>query len=114
MIEGVMVKWISYFGAPQSTLADGGREFQNEEFIEFTEKWGIEMLGSASESPWSNDKCVRMVGLLKEGMRKLKEDGVKDKKMCLAWMVSAQNGMMNSGFSPNQKCSEEMWEVSTI
>ena len=62
------------------------------------------MLGTASESPWSNGKCERMVGLLKEGMRKLKEDGVKDKKMCLAWMVSARNGMiMNSGFSPNQK-----------
>ena len=91
------------FGASQSILADGGREFQNE-FIEFTEKWGIEMLGTASESPWSNGKCERMVGLLKEGMRKLKEDGIKDKRMCLALMVSARNGMiMNSGFSPNQK-----------
>src|SRR5215469_3649472 len=39
MIDGVMVKWINYFGASRSILADGEREFQNEEFIEFTQKW---------------------------------------------------------------------------
>jgi len=40
-------------------------------------------------------------------MRKLKDDGVKNKKMCLPWMVSACKEMiMNGGFSPNQKVLE--------
>src|SRR6201990_198253 len=104
IMECIMEKWISYFGAPQKIITDGGREFQNEEIIEFTEKWGIEMLCTASESPWSNGKSEKTVGILKEGMRKLKEDGVKGRDWKLMWMVSAKNDrIMNGGYSPNQK-----------
>ena len=67
------------------------------------------MLSTASESSWSNGKCERMVGLLKEGMSKLKDDRVNNKKMCLAWTISTHNGMiMNHGFSLNQRYLGEM------
>src|ERR1044072_146527 len=62
------------------------------------------MLCTASESPWSNGKSKKTVGILKEGMRKLKEDGVKGRDWILMWMVSAKNDrIMNGGYSPNQK-----------
>ena len=64
------MKWISYFGAPKKLLPNGGREFQNEEITEFTETFGIEFKCTAGESPWGNGKCERVVGLLKEIMRK--------------------------------------------
>ena len=67
-----MEKWISYFGPTVKILTDRGREFQNEVMVEFTEKWVIKLKCTASESPWSNGKCERMVGILKEGLRKIK------------------------------------------
>ena len=36
---------------------------------EFTEKWGTELKCTASESPWNNRKCKKVMGLLKEIMR---------------------------------------------
>ena len=59
---------------------DGGWEFQNEKMTGFMEKWGIQLKFTASESPWGNGKCGKVVGLLKEMMRKLKEEGVKRKE----------------------------------
>src|SRR5215469_2167566 len=104
MIEKVMEKWVSYFGPPGKILSDGGREFQNEEFAEFAEKQGIELMVTASESPWSNGKCEKVVGLLKEGMRKMREDGIGRRELILPWIVSARNGLeMKGGFTPNQK-----------
>ena len=63
---------------------DGGREFQNEEIAEFTEKFGIELRCTASESPWWNGKCEKVVGLRKGTMRKFKEEGVRRKEYALA------------------------------
>src|SRR5215469_3866198 len=103
MIEKVMEKWVSYFGPPEKILSDGGREFQNEEFAEFAEKQGIELMVTASESPWSNGKCEKVVGLLKEGIRKMRE-GLGRRELILPWIVSARNGLeMKGGFTPNQK-----------
>ena len=104
IIEGILEKWISYFGAPSKILSDGGREFQNDDFLEFSEKFGIELLSTASESPWGNGKCEKAVGILKEGLEKLKEENIRNKEYALTWIVSAKNEIItNSGFSANQK-----------
>ena len=80
MIVTLMNKWLAIFGPPSKLIADNGKEFQNEEFLEFTDMFGIEMLTTAAESPWSNGKCERMVGLLKNCMRKMKEEGITDRR----------------------------------
>ena len=77
IMECLMTRWISYFGAPKKILSDGRREFQNEEMVKFSEKWGIELKYAASESSWGNGKCEKVVDLLKKTLRKLKEDGLK-------------------------------------
>lgn len=104
MFESVLDRWVSIFGPPKRILTDGGREFQNEEFVEFTECYGIELICTSSESPWSNGKCEKMVGLLKEGLKKLKEDGLNEREWALLWIINAKNDtIMEGGFSPNQK-----------
>ena len=39
---------------------------QNEEIAEFAEKWGIELRCTTNESPWGDEKCEKVVGLLKK------------------------------------------------
>ena len=59
---------------------------------------------TAAESPFSKGRCERTVGLIKNGLRKLKEDGVKWKKeIILYWIVMARNTLqMVGGYSPYQ------------
>ena len=58
-------------------------------------------LATAAESPWSNGQCERMVGLLKDSVRKMKEG--LNRKVCLCWSESAKNCLYNSSdFLPNQ------------
>ena len=73
-MEYLVMKWISYFGAHKRILSDGGQEFQNEEMAEFTKKWGIELSCTANESSQTKGKYKKVLGLLKEIMRKLKEE----------------------------------------
>ena len=38
IMECLMMKWVSYFRVPKKILLNGGREFQNEEIVKFSEK----------------------------------------------------------------------------
>jgi transposase InsO family protein len=103
IVIALLEKWISVFGAPKKILSDNGLEFQNEEVKEMTESFGIEILSTPAESPWSNGKCEKMVGILKDSIRKLREEGVKESNSALWWSVAAKNSLiMKDGFSPNQ------------
>ena len=117
VIEIIMERWVCYFGAPKKILTDGGREFQNEEVEEFTERWGIELMSTSAESPWSNGKCEKAVGVMKEGMRKLLDEKGVNEKWVLNWMLCAKNERIGEdGFSPKQKVlgrcgrGERCWE----
>ena len=66
-----MKKWISVFGTPKKILTDNGREFQNEEMRNLTDAWNIEMMTIAAEMPFSNGRCDKTLGLIKDGLRKL-------------------------------------------
>ena len=49
--------------------------------VEFTKKWEIELKCTASENPWGNGKCEKVVGLLKErNDEEIKGGGGKEKK----------------------------------
>lgn len=103
IIKKIMKNWISIFGAPEKFFSDNGLEFQNEEFKLLTEVFGTEIKSTPAKSPWSNGKCEKMVGLIKEGVSKLMEEEVSDSDIALSWTVSAKNSLlMKSGFSPNQ------------
>src|SRR5215469_17901714 len=68
-----------------------------------TEGFRIEQICTASFSPWSNGICEKTVGILKESLRKLKEDGGSNKEIALDWTVNARNTLnMSSGFSSHQ------------
>ena len=99
LIEG----WFAIFGAPSKILSDNGGEFQNEKVRRMTERWNIKVLVTAAESPWSNGLCEKTVGILKESLRKMREDEEVDSMEALRWVVCARNCLMNNGgFSPNQ------------
>ena len=94
--------WFAIFGAPAKILSDNGGEFQNEKVRGMTERWNIKILVTAAGSPWSNGLCEKTVGILKESLRKMRDEEVDD-NTALRWVVCARNCLMNNGgFSPNQ------------
>ena len=95
--------WFAIFGAPSKILSDNGGEFQNEKMRMMAEKWNIKLLATAAESPWSNGLCEKTVGILKESLRKMRDNEEVDLTIALKWVVSARNCLTNNGgFSPNQ------------
>ena len=103
IIRTLIDGWFAIFGAPSKILSDNGGEFQNEKVRRMTERWNIKVLVTAAESPWSNGLCEKTVGILKESLRKMREDEEVDSMEALRWVVCARNCLMNNGgFSPNQ------------
>lgn len=103
ILEGLFNSWITIFGAPRKIMSDNGLEFQNEEIRSMSDKLGIEMMATPAESPWSNGKCERMVGVLKDGVKRLRQDVTSDWNIALKWTVAAKNNLMlKDGISPNQ------------
>ena len=102
-IKTISDGWFAIFGAPSKMLSDNGREFQNEKVRRMAERWSTKLLATATESPWSNGLCEKMVGILKESWRKMKDEEGIDDSMALRWVVCARNCLVNNGgFSPNQ------------
>src|ERR1700755_1664326 len=102
IVGKILERWISIFGAPERIISDNGLEFQNEEMKLLCERFNIKQLATAAESPWSNGRCEKMVGLLKDSMRKMKEEGC-NKETCLLWSIGAKNWLLDKGgYSPNQ------------
>ena len=95
--------WFAIFGAPVKIFSDNGGEFQNEKVRKMAEKWNVKMLATAAESPWSSGLCEKTVGILKESLRKMRDNEEVDLGTALRWVVSARNSLTNNGgFSPNQ------------
>ena len=91
-------------GTPKKILTGNGREFQNENMRNLTDAWNIEILATAVECPFSNGRHERTVGLIKDGLRKLKESGLEWKKeIILNWICMSRNTLqMVGGHSPHQ------------
>ena len=72
-------------------MTDNGREFLKENRRNLTDAWNIVIVTTAAECPFSNGRFERTVGLIKDGLRKLKEGGVECKKgIILFWIVMAK------------------------
>ena len=94
---------VCYFGAPSKILSDNGGEFQNEKVRKMAERWNIKLLTTAAESPWSNGLYEKTVGILKDSLRKMRDNEEVDIEIALRWVVSARNCLVNNvGFSSNQ------------
>ena len=104
------------FETHKKILTDNGREFQNENMINLTDAWNMEMMTTASESPFSNGRCEKTMRLIKDGLRKLKEEGVQWKKeIILYWIVMARNTLqMVGGYSPHQLVFGRNPEISIL
>ena len=61
------------------------------------------MLSTAADSPKSNDICGKMVGMIKEGIKKVnREEGIS-RQMGMMWTMTAKNCLsMKNSFSANQ------------
>ena len=95
--------WVSLFGTPQKLLSDNGREFNNEKVRNMADLFGIKILCTAAESPWSNGVCERLNYILGISVKKIMDDTKCNIDVALAWAVAARNALHNfGGFSPNQ------------
>ena len=103
VIKTMLDGWFAIFGAPVKIFSDNGGEFQNEKVRKMAERWNVKVLTTAAESPWSNGLCEKTVGIIKESLRKMRDDEEIDLGSALRWVVSARNSLTNNGgFSPNQ------------
>ena len=103
VVGSVFRNWISLFGAPRKLLSDNGLEFNNSDMRELGDLFGVKILATAAESPWSNGTCERLNAIIGDTVLKVFEDMKCDVDVALAWAVSAHNALANnSGFSPNQ------------
>lgn len=66
--------WITIFGAPAQILSDNGCEFNNEGMRSMSDAYGIRLLCTAAESPWSNGMCERLNAVLASGVQRIMED----------------------------------------
>ena len=95
--------WICIFGAPRQFLTDNGGEFSNGDMLALADMFGIKLLNTAAESPWSNGTCERLNAILGTSVQRVTDDTGCSVDVALAWAVSARNSLQNfSGFSPNQ------------
>jgi hypothetical protein len=72
-IVGVMKRWMSGGSIPSSVISDNGREFCNSEFSRMCIDYGILHRKVGVESHKSNGRVERVIGSLKEGLRKSNE-----------------------------------------
>ena len=95
--------WICVFGAPRQFLTDNGGEFGNRDMLALADRFGIKLLTTPAESPWSNGVCERLNAILGTSVHRVMDDTACSVEVALAWAVSARNSLQNfSGFSPNQ------------
>ena len=102
VLKGVLHSWIAIFGSPKSILADNGLEFNNEDFRDLCDQFGIQVYGTAAESPWSNGVNERHNALLGQMVEKLIDRGhTLEDAVC--WATSSKNTLANiEGYSPSQ------------
>ena len=100
--DAILKIWISYFGKPTKFLADNGGEFANETYTDMCTAYGIEIIKTSAESPWSNGLAERHNGVLKVSILKTIEDTKCTLDCAVAWSVTAKNTLSNNfGYSPN-------------
>ena len=103
IVKNVLIYWISRFGSMKRILVDNGREFDSEEFRNMGETFGITIMNTAAEAPFSNGVCERLNGVIGRSVAKIRLDSNCSVEEALAWSISARNSLSNhSGFSPNQ------------
>ena len=103
IIKSFFTHWICYFGAPKQFLTDNGGEFSNDEMRSLADNFGIKLLNTAAESPWSNGICERLNGILSMSVQRVIDDASCSVEIALSWAVSARNCLHNfSGYSPSQ------------
>ena len=103
IIRELFCNWISLFGAPKKFLSDNGGEFNNEIMRELSDNFGINLVCTAAQSPWSNGVCERLNAILGSSVCKVMNDADCSLHVALSWAVAARNSLHNChGYSPNQ------------
>jgi hypothetical protein len=103
IVRALFVNWIKIFGAPRQFMSDNGGEFNNEVMRSLANGFGIKLVCTAAESPWSNSICERLNCIIGISVRKIVDDCKCDVDTALSWAISARNALHNChGYSPNQ------------
>lgn len=56
--------------------------------------FGIDLKTTTAMTPCSNEKYKKLVGLIKDGMRRLKEKDTQDWDIALSWTITAKNSLL--------------------
>jgi hypothetical protein len=103
VIRALFLHWIAMFGAPRQFMSDNGGEFNNDAMRSVADSFGILLICTAAESPWSNGICERLSYIIGISVSKILEECKCDIEVASYWAISARNALHNChGYSPNQ------------
>lgn len=115
VVEQILESWVSIFGAPNFFMTDNGKEFDNSSFRDLCDKFNIEILPTAAESPFSNGICERHHRVLYDSLTKTVLENKCSLKTALSWALSAKNSLLNNkGYSPSQIMCGALPNIPTI
>ena len=103
--DNILLHWIAAgWGVMEAILTDNGGEFSNSEIREISSILNIEVLTTASGSPWSNGLCERNHQITDRMLEILIEENPNTNlNVLLAWANVAKNSLqMWNGFSSYQ------------
>lgn len=78
----------SVHGIPKRVFTDNGPQYASRQWSEFAENWEFEHVTSSPRYPQSNGFAERMVGVVKQILKKAKESGMEARKALLAYRAT--------------------------
>jgi transposase InsO family protein len=104
IVDGIMTKWVQYFGIMDGILTDNGGEFSSELTREVCSILNVLDHTTGAEAPWSNGLCERNHALADNILQSVMRDYPNMKlNIALAWTCNAKNALINiHGYSPYQ------------
>ena len=73
-VDGMIEKWVAYFGSPGGVLSDNGGEFTAEESREFKSLFNMKDLTTGAEAPWMNGCVEKNHAVVDAMLARLRED----------------------------------------
>ena len=79
-----MKELFAVHGVPRRVYSDNGPQYASRQFKEFSDDWEFDHITSSPRYPQSNGFCERMVGIVKQVLKKAYSAGADDKITCYA------------------------------
>ena len=106
--QAFMTSWVGHYGAPKLIVADQGREFTGQPFVNTLSEAGIIVHFIDVRAPWQNSRTEKAGGVFKEKLAAVMDEATvvtgDELKIAIAETLWTRNMYYDrSGYSPHQR-----------